>query len=74
MERTLHLNATVTPDTELGGYVARGVEVEVASQGETVEEAVANLREALEPYFEDGETPELPTLTMIAPVDVRVPA
>ncbi|WP_435110557.1 type II toxin-antitoxin system HicB family antitoxin [Nocardiopsis synnemataformans] len=74
MERTLHLNATVVPDPELGGYVARAVEVEVASQGETVEEAVANLREALELYFEDEQTPDLPELTMLTPVDVRVPA
>ncbi|OLT29343.1 hypothetical protein BJF83_12250 [Nocardiopsis sp. CNR-923] len=72
MERTPYLGATVIPDTELGGYVARAVEV--ASQGETVEEVVANLREALELYFEDEETPELPTLTMLAPVDVRLPA
>jgi predicted RNase H-like HicB family nuclease len=35
-------------------YVARCLEVEVASQGETIDEALANLREALELYFEDG--------------------
>ena len=34
-------------------YVAKCVEVEVASQGETVEEALENLREALELYFEN---------------------
>ena len=40
--------------------VARCLEVEVASQGETVEEALANLREALELYFEDeGASREL---------------
>jgi predicted RNase H-like HicB family nuclease len=34
-------------------YVARCLEVEVASQGETIELALANLREALELRFED---------------------
>lgn len=38
--------------------VARCLEVEVASQGATVEEALTNLREALELYFEDEVFPE----------------
>lgn len=33
-------------------YVAQCLEVDVASQGEGEEEAIANLREALELYFE----------------------
>jgi predicted RNase H-like HicB family nuclease len=43
---------------EGGWYVARALEVEVTSQGRTVEEALANLREALELYFEDETLPE----------------
>jgi predicted RNase H-like HicB family nuclease len=39
-------------------YVARCLEVEVTSQGETVETALANLKEALELYFEDEALPE----------------
>ena len=39
-------------------YVARCLDVEVASQGETAEEALANLKEALELYFEDEVLPE----------------
>jgi len=39
-------------------YVARCLEVEVASQGHTVEEALASLKEALELYFEDAVLPE----------------
>jgi len=35
-------------------FVAQCLEVDVASQGETVESAKANLREALELYFEDA--------------------
>jgi len=39
-------------------FVAQSVEIDVASQGSTEEEALANLREALELYFE----PPMPTL------------
>jgi len=35
-------------------YVAQCLEVDVASQGHTVEESLASLREALELYLEDG--------------------
>ena len=38
-------------------YVAQALDVDVASQGETVDEALTNLREALELHFE----PPLPT-------------
>ena len=51
-------------------YVARCLEVEVASQGETVEEALANLREALELYFEDAPVPEPGEPPIIASVEV----
>lgn len=44
------LTAAVHREADL--YVARALEVEVASQGESIEEALANLREALELYFE----------------------
>lgn len=35
------------------GYVATEVKSSVASQGKTVEEAMSNLKEALELYYED---------------------
>ena len=38
-------------------YVSRCLEVEVTSQGRTVEEAQANLKEALELYYEDQPLP-----------------
>ena len=40
-------------------FVARALEVEVASQGKTERAASANLREALELYFEDEHDLEL---------------
>jgi predicted RNase H-like HicB family nuclease len=36
------------------GFVARCLDVNVASEGDTEPEAVDNLREALELYFEDA--------------------
>ena len=44
---------TAAVHQEDGWYVARCLEVEVASQGHTLDVALANLREALELYFED---------------------
>ena len=42
-------NASVTREGDW--YVAQCLEVDVASQGETEEEALANLKEALELHF-----------------------
>jgi len=39
-------------------YVAQCLEIDIASQGKTVEEAMANLREALELHF-DHPSPSL---------------
>ena len=49
------LTATLTP--EEGGYVARCVEVPVTTEGETIEEALAALREAVELWLEDQVVP-----------------
>jgi predicted RNase H-like HicB family nuclease len=40
----------LTPED--GGYVARCLEAPVTSQGDTVEEALANLRDAVDLYVE----------------------
>lgn len=50
---------------EDGAFVARCLDVEVTSEGDTGQEAVANLQEALELYFEDHRTVlvELPPRT-----------
>lgn len=39
-------------------FVARCLEVEVASQGSSPDDALANLKEALELYFENEPLPE----------------
>jgi predicted RNase H-like HicB family nuclease len=46
-------------------YVSQCLEVDVASQGATEEEALANLREALELYFESPRANRPPTLRTV---------
>lgn len=48
----MYMTAVLTPADE-GGYVAYNPETGTASQGDTFEEAVANLREAVELYLEE---------------------
>ncbi len=67
---SVRLLAAVTK--EGSWYVARCLEVEVASQGRTIEEALANLKEALELYFEGEGLPERLPTPVIAPVEVEV--
>lgn len=55
MLRTL----TATIWREDNGYVSLCPELDIASQGETVEEARANLREAVELFFEVAPPDEI---------------
>lgn len=48
----MELSAVLTPAIE-GGFVALNPETGTVSQGETVEEALVNLREATELYLEE---------------------
>lgn len=48
-----------------GWFIAQCLEVDVASQGETEAEALANLREALELHFEQPVAEALPQLQAI---------
>ncbi len=52
----MRLTAAITHEPPW--YVSRCLDVEVASQGASREEALAHLREALELYFEDTPVPE----------------
>ena len=54
-QRTL----TAILEREGDGYVALCPEVDVASQGDTVEEATNNLREAVELFFEAASPEEI---------------
>ena len=50
------LTAVLTPAEE-GGYVALNPETGTASQGESIDEALANLKEATELYLEEFPLP-----------------
>jgi len=50
---------TAILEREDDAYVARCPELDVASQGRTVEEATANLREAVELFLESADESEL---------------
>jgi len=54
----MSLKVTVIVQKEENWYVARCLENSVASQGKTIEEALNNLKEAIELYYED-EKPEI---------------
>jgi predicted RNase H-like HicB family nuclease len=58
MRKPITLTAIIEVDQD-GGYVARCVELDIASQGETVEEARANVLEAVELFFESASQAEI---------------
>ena len=51
---------TAVINKEENWYVAHCIELEVVSQGKTIEEAQTNLKEAVELYLESFEKDELP--------------
>jgi predicted RNase H-like HicB family nuclease len=69
---TLHLTAVVTREGDW--YVARCLEIEATSQGETVEQALDNLRDVVEVYLEEEPAPAAPQPPLVTSIDVRVPA
>jgi len=57
MKRTQHLTAII--EREGDGYVSLCPELDIASQGKTVEEGRANLQEAIELFFETADAQEI---------------
>ena len=73
---SLEFSAVVRREGRL--YVALCPEFEAASQGKSIEEALANLKETIELYLEDEDVEkpsetEVPIVTVVK-VDVRGPA
>jgi predicted RNase H-like HicB family nuclease len=56
---TRHLTAII--EREGDGYVSLCPELDIASQGDSIEEARANLQEALELFFETASAEEVRT-------------
>ncbi len=46
------LTVEIIPDLELGGFTARAPDIPAYGEGETEEEAIADLKEALRAYIE----------------------
>ena len=57
MDQSRRLTAIIEREDE--GYVALCPELDVASQGDSIEEARTNLVEALTLFFESAEAPEI---------------
>jgi predicted RNase H-like HicB family nuclease len=55
--KTMMLSAVLNPEGD--GYVSLCPELDIASQGDTIEEALANLKEALEGFFETASAEEV---------------
>jgi len=53
-------------------FVAKCVDNSVASQGKTVEEALGNLKEALELYYEDESIYDMPVPALLTSLEVAV--
>ena len=68
----MRFNFTVAILQEDGWYVAKCLENSVASQGKTIEEALDNLREALELYFEDNDDIPVIKQTFVTTMEIAV--
>jgi len=55
---SISLSAVLSPDAS-GGYVALCPELDVVSQGDSVDEAMRNLKEAVEGFFEAASPSEV---------------
>ena len=70
---------TAIIEKEADWYVAKAAEFEIASQGKSVEEAIANLKEAIELYLKHAEPDELAAIQkrqaslLIASLDIKSP-
>ncbi len=67
----MHIKYNVIVQKEDNWYVAKCLDNSVASQGKTIEEAIKNLKEALELYYEDEE-PIMPKEVYVTTVEVTV--
>jgi len=61
MRRTIEITVELTPDLEVGGYVAYCPELDLATEGESIEEAMAMMKEAAEGYLEVVGLDTVPT-------------
>jgi len=63
---------TVVIQQEDSWYVAKCLENDVASQGKTIDEALDNLKEALELYYEDSDQVPVLKKNFITTMEIAV--
>ena len=63
---------TVIIQKEENWFVAKCVENDVASQGETIEKAMENLSEAISLYYEDNELDDMSAPVFITTIEVAI--
>ncbi|MCL2851627.1 MAG: type II toxin-antitoxin system HicB family antitoxin [Defluviitaleaceae bacterium] len=68
----MRFNVTVAVAQEDHWYVAKCLENSIASQGKSIEEALSNLREALELYFEDGAEIPVSKQTFVTTMEIAI--
>ena len=71
-----HLIVELIPDPELGGFTARAPDIPAYGEGETEEDAIADLKEALSAYIEtfglDEATARLNAPSSLRHLDLRL--
>lgn len=55
-------------------YIAQCLEVDVSSFGDTLDEALAMITEALELWFEEAPVPDHLNRPVVTTVDLQIPA
>ena len=68
----MSIKSTVLIEKEENWFVATSVETGVASQGNSINEAMDNLREALELYFEDNAPIEINRQIFVTTMEIAV--
>ena len=68
----MSIKSTVLIEKEENWFVATSVETGVASQGKSINEALDNLREALELYFEDNVPEKTDRQIFVTTMEVAV--
>jgi len=68
----MKFNHTVAIIKSENWYVAKCLENSVASQGKSMDEALSNLREALELYYEDNDDIPVAQPTYITTMEIAV--
>ena len=68
----MSIKVTVIIQKEENWYVSKCMENNVASQGKTIEEAMRNLKEAIELYYEDEKPDFKENDTLITMMEVAI--